>query len=69
MLLENFQQTLLQHQQSCKIIIKTTKTTEPTPTEPTPTETAPVVAEEVITGKPEGQVPEEQPVDEDWDKE
>ena len=27
-----------------------------------------VAVEEVVTGKPEGQVPEEQPVDEDWDK-
>ena len=41
--------------------------TETTPEEtaaptPTPTEDAPV------TGKPEGQVPDEQPVDEDWDK-
>lgn len=32
------------------------------PNEPTPTEI-------VVEGKPEGQVPEEQPVDEDWDKE
>ena len=46
--------------------------TEPTsaPVEPTPTEPAPTepVVEEVTTGKPEGQVPDEQPVDEDWDK-
>jgi hypothetical protein len=38
----------------------------PAPVEPTPT--APTT-EEIIAGKPEGQVPEEQPVDEDWDKE
>jgi hypothetical protein len=30
--------------------------------------TAAVVAETVVEGKPDGQVPEEQPVDEDWDK-
>jgi hypothetical protein len=36
--------------------------TEPEPTEPTePTETE-------VTGKPEDQVPDEQPIDEDWDK-
>ena len=35
---------------------------EPVAPTPTPTEDAPV------TGKPEGQVPDEQPVDEDWDK-
>ena len=29
---------------------------------------AAVVAETVVEGKPDGQVPEEQPVDEDWDK-
>jgi hypothetical protein len=34
-----------------------------TPAEPTPTPTEPEP-----TGKPEGQVPDEQPVDEDWDK-
>ena len=33
----------------------------PVPTEPEPTEPEP-------TGKPEGQVPDEQPIDEDWDK-
>lgn len=38
----------------------------PAPVEPTPTAPA---TEEIITGKPDGQVPEEQPVDEDWDKE
>lgn len=27
------------------------------------------VAEETPTGKPEGEMPEEQPIDEDWDKE
>ena len=27
-----------------------------------------VAVEEVVSGKPENQVPEEQPVDEDWDK-
>ena len=27
-----------------------------------------VIAAETTTGKPDGQVPEEQPVDEDWDK-
>jgi hypothetical protein len=31
------------------------------PTEPGPTEPE-------VTGKPEGQVPDEQPIDEDWDK-
>ncbi len=31
--------------------------------------TSVVAAEEVPAGKPEGQVPDEQPVDEDWDKE
>jgi hypothetical protein len=31
------------------------------PTEPEPTEPE-------VTGKSEGQVPDEQPVDEDWDK-
>lgn len=35
--------------------------TEPTPTEPTP-------AEEVPAGKPEGEMPAEQEIDEDWDK-
>jgi hypothetical protein len=34
-----------------------------TPVEPTPTPTEPEP-----TGKPEGQIPDEQPVDEDWDK-
>jgi hypothetical protein len=29
---------------------------------------AALVATEVVLGKPDGQVPEEQPVDEDWDK-
>jgi hypothetical protein len=33
----------------------------PAPTEPDPTEPE-------VTGKPEGQVPDEQPIDEDWDK-
>jgi hypothetical protein len=33
----------------------------PAPTEPEPTEPE-------VTGKPEGQVPDEQPIDEDWDK-
>lgn len=42
--------------------------TTPTPAEPTPTEPTPVDTEEVVTGKPEGQVPDEQPIDEDWDK-
>ena len=28
----------------------------------------PVVDEEVPSGKPEGEMPEEQPIDEDWDK-
>jgi hypothetical protein len=36
-------------------------TDTPVPTEPEPTEPE-------TTGKPEGQVPDEQPVDEDWDK-
>jgi hypothetical protein len=36
-------------------------TATPVPTEPEPTEPEP-------TGKPEGQVPDEQPIDEDWDK-
>lgn len=35
---------------------------ETTPTEPTPTE-------EVPAGKPEGEMPAEQDIDEDWDKE
>lgn len=39
--------------------------TEPTPTEPAPTETP---VEDAPAGKPEGQVPDEQPIDEDWDK-
>jgi hypothetical protein len=38
---------------------------EPTPA-PAPTEPEPTEPE--VTGKPEGQVPDEQPVDEDWDK-
>jgi hypothetical protein len=38
---------------------------EPTPT-PVPTEPEPTEPE--ATGKPEGQVPDEQPIDEDWDK-
>jgi hypothetical protein len=38
---------------------------EPTPA-PAPTEPEP--AEPEVTGKPEGQVPDEQPIDEDWDK-
>jgi hypothetical protein len=44
--------------------------TEPTPTpvEPAPTEPTPTLEEAPVTGKPEGQVPEEQPIDEDWDK-
>lgn len=29
---------------------------------------AAVAVEEVVTGKPEDQVPDEQPIDEDWDK-
>jgi hypothetical protein len=45
----------------------TPTTVEPTPTEPTPTEPTPTT-EEIITGKPEGQVPDEQPIDEDWNK-
>jgi hypothetical protein len=36
-------------------------TATPVPTEPEPTEPE-------VTGKSEGQVPDEQPVDEDWDK-
>jgi len=42
---------------------------ETTPTEPTPLPTEPEPTEPEITGKPEGQVPDEQPIDEDWDKE
>ena len=38
---------------------------EPTPA-PAPTEPEPTEPE--VTGKPEGQVPDEQPIDEDWDK-
>jgi hypothetical protein len=38
---------------------------EPTPT-PEPVEPEPTEPE--VTGKPEGQVPDEQPIDEDWDK-
>ncbi len=43
------------------------------PVDPTPTDDAPVVEEapvvqEAPTGKPEGQMPEEQDIDEDWDK-
>jgi hypothetical protein len=38
---------------------------EPTPA-PVPTEPEPTEPE--TTGKPEGQVPDEQPIDEDWDK-
>jgi hypothetical protein len=38
------------------------------PVEPTPTDEAPVVEEEAPTGKPEGQMPEEQDIDEEWDK-
>jgi NhaP-type Na+/H+ or K+/H+ antiporter len=37
--------------------------------EATPTEPTPVPTEPEPTGKPEGQVPDEQPIDEDWDKE
>jgi hypothetical protein len=36
--------------------------------EPTPVPTEPEPTEPEVTGKPEGQVPDEQPVDEDWDK-
>jgi hypothetical protein len=36
-------------------------TATPVPTEPEPTEPE-------ATGKPEGQTPDEQPIDEDWDK-
>lgn len=39
--------------------------TEPEPTEPEATE---VETEAEVTGKSESQVPDEQPVDEDWDK-
>jgi len=35
---------------------------------PAPVDDAPAVAEEVSTGKPAGEMPEEQPIDEDWDK-
>ena len=37
--------------------------------EATPTEPTPVPTEPEPTGKPEGQTPDEQPIDEDWDKE
>jgi hypothetical protein len=36
--------------------------------EPTPVPTEPEPTEPEVTGKPEGQVPDEQPIDEDWDK-
>jgi hypothetical protein len=39
-----------------------------TSAEPTPAPTEPEPTEPEVTGKPEGQVPDEQPVDEDWDK-
>ena len=42
---------------------------ETTMTEPTPPPTEPEPTEPEPTGKPEGQVPDEQPIDEDWDKE
>jgi hypothetical protein len=43
--------------------------TEPEPTEPEAEEEEAVEEEEAeITGKSESQVPDEQPVDEDWDK-
>jgi hypothetical protein len=35
---------------------------------PAPVDDAPAVAEEVSNGKPAGEMPEEQPIDEDWDK-
>jgi hypothetical protein len=39
------------------------------PVDPTPTEDAPAATEpEAPAGKPEGQMPEEQDIDEDWDK-
>lgn len=43
-------------------------TPTPVPFEPTPTDDAPVVDEEIPSGKPEGQMPNEQDIDEDWDK-
>lgn len=43
-------------------------TPAPVPFEPTPTDDAPVVDEEIPSGKPEGQMPNEQDIDEDWDK-
>jgi len=36
--------------------------------DPTPVPTEPEPTEPEVTGKPEGQTPDEQPVDEDWDK-
>jgi hypothetical protein len=42
-------------------------TPTPAPTEPEPTEPE-ATEEEEVTGKSESQVPDEQPVDEDWDK-
>ena len=41
-------------------------TPAPAPTEPEPNE--PEATEAEVTGKSESQVPDEQPVDEDWDK-
>jgi hypothetical protein len=40
----------------------------PAPTEPEPIEPDETEAEAEVTGKPEGQTPDEQPIDEDWDK-
>jgi hypothetical protein len=36
--------------------------------EPTPLPTEPDPTEPEVTGKPEGEMPDEQPIDEDWDK-
>jgi len=44
------------------------ETIQPLVTEETPVVEDEVVTEEVPTGKPEGEMPEEQDVDEDWDK-
>lgn len=43
-------------------------TPAPAPTEPEPIEPEATEAETEVTGKSESQVPDEQPVDEDWDK-
>ena len=44
------------------------ETIQPLVTEETPVVEDEAVTEEVPTGKPEGEMPEEQDIDEDWDK-